>query len=136
MTNTNVTLLRDSVNTLWNHGDVDGFMRPFTEDAELNPEARFPDLGRTVHGRAQITEFMKAIHRPVVLGRVEESGDQVIYSFAWIPEGSTAADVDADASDWTLVYTFADGQIVRAQYFRQRADAIECAKAHASIAQA
>lgn len=116
----NAEILRHAVEDLWNPGRLDEYMELYTDDAELNPQARFPDLGRTVTGREAIHQFFKGIHQPVTLGEHQVVDDRVIWSFRW---GTDAG--DAGSPDWTLVYTFRDGKAVRAQYFQHRADALQ-----------
>ena len=117
----NAEILRRAVEDLWNAGLLDEYMDIYAEDAELQPRARFPDLGRTVTGREAIREFFKGIHQPVTLGEFQTAGDKVIVSFQW---GLGGAD---GSPDWTLVYTFRDGKAVRAQYFAERAHALAAA---------
>jgi ketosteroid isomerase-like protein len=118
----NADILRHAVEDLWNPGRLDEYMEIYTDDAELHPQARFPDLGRTVSGREAIHQFFKGIHQPVTLGEHQTVGDKVIWSFRWGTGAGNAA-----SSDWTLVYTFRDGKAVRAQYFQNRTDALQSA---------
>lgn len=118
----NAEILRRAVEDLWNPGQLDEYMEIYAEDAQLQPQARFPDLGRTVTGRAAIQEFFQGIHQPVTMGEFQTTGDKVVMSFAW------GTDPGPDASfDWTLVYTFRDGKAVLAQYFAHRAHALAAA---------
>lgn len=122
----NAELLRRAVEDLWNVGRLDEYMEIYADDAQLQPQARFPDLGRTVTGRDAIHEFFKGIHQPVTLGEFQTEGDKVIVSFTW---GDEPEVVDVDAPDWTLVYTFRDGKAVLAQYFTDRSHALAAASA-------
>ena len=115
----NAEILRRAVEDLWNPGLLDEYMEIYADDAELQPQARFPDLGMTVTGRAAIHQFFKGIHQPVTLGEFQTTGDKVIVSFTW------GSDVGGSASpDWTLVYTFRDRKAVLAQYFTNRSHAL------------
>jgi hypothetical protein len=118
----NAEILRHAVEDLWNPGRLDEYMEIYTVDAELNPQAHFPDLGRTVSGREAIHQFFKGIHQPVTLGEYQTGDDKVIWSFRWGTGAGNAA-----SPDWTLVYTFRDGKAVRAQYFQNRTDALQSA---------
>jgi ketosteroid isomerase-like protein len=125
---TNAEILRRAVEDLWNPGLLDEYMEIYADDAELQPQARFPDLGTTVTGRAAIQQFFKGIHQPVTLGEFRTTGDKVIVSFTW------GTDPGGDGSpDWTLVYTFRDGKAVLAQYFTNRTHAL-CAAGLAAAA--
>ncbi|HEV7687147.1 MAG TPA: nuclear transport factor 2 family protein [Acidimicrobiia bacterium] len=116
---TNAEILRRAVEDLWNPGLLDEYMEIYADDAELQPQARFPDLGTTVTGRAAIHQFFKGIHQPVTLREFQTTGDKVIVSFTW------GTDPGGDGSpDWTLVYTFRDGKAVLAQYFTNRTHAL------------
>jgi len=114
----NAELLRWAVDELWNHGKLDEYMEIYAEDAELNPKASFPDLGVAVSGRDAIHEFFKAINTPTTWGEFQTVGDKVIASFTW-DAGSAGG-----SREWTLVYTFRNGLVVRAQYFQDRLDAL------------
>jgi ketosteroid isomerase-like protein len=115
----NAEILRRAVEDLWNPGLLDEYMEIYADDAELQPQARFPDLGMTVTGRAAIHQFFKGIHQPVTLGEFQTTGDKVIVSFTW------GTDSGGEGSpDWTLVYTFSDGKAVLAQYFTNRTHAL------------
>lgn len=118
----NTDILRRAVEELWNPGRLDEYMELYADDAELQPQASFPDLGRTVTGREAIRRFFDGIHQPVTLGEFQTAGDLVIWSFRW---GTGAA--AGDSPDWTLVYTFRDGKAVRAQYFEDRSHALQAA---------
>ncbi|MDQ1507683.1 MAG: hypothetical protein QOD57_5410 [Actinomycetota bacterium] len=115
----NAEILRRAVEDLWNPGLLDEYMEIYADDAELQPQARFPDLGKTVTGREAIHEFFKGIHQPVTLGEFQTTGDKVIVSFTW----GTAPGGDG-SPDWTLVYTFRDGKAILAQYFANRTHAL------------
>jgi hypothetical protein len=104
--------LRRTVEDVWNHGDVEGFMVAFADDAELQPEATYPDGGPTVTGKAAITRFFHKIHRPVELGALEEIGDQVMCSFRW------SGSAPETRYDWAFLYRFDGDRIVRARYYR------------------
>jgi ketosteroid isomerase-like protein len=104
--------MRSSVEREWNHGDVAGFVAAFTEDAELQPDARYPEGGRTIVGKADITRFFTSIHRPVELGAMSVHGPQVMCRFRW---ADSAPDV---AFDWAFLYRFDGERIVRARYYR------------------
>ena len=114
----NSELLRWAVDELWNHHKLDEYMKIYADDAELNPKARFPDLGVTVRGREAIHEFFKDINIPVTWREVQTVGDKVIASFTW-DTGSAGG-----SKEWTLVYTFRNGLVVLAQYFQDRLDAL------------
>src|SRR5438309_2268370 len=43
----NAAILRRAVDELWNVGRLDEYMEIYTDDAPLQPQARFPDLGPT-----------------------------------------------------------------------------------------
>jgi ketosteroid isomerase-like protein len=120
----NAEILRRAVEDLWNPGRLDEYMAIYADDAELQPQARFPDYGRTVTGREAIHRFFEGIHQPVRLGEFQTVGDKVIVSFRW---GTDADDGVEAGPDWSLVYTFSDGKVVRAQYFVERAHALRAA---------
>src|ERR1700754_1875168 len=121
MSNSNIELLRRSVDELWNTGQMDRYMEIYAEDAELQPDAGSP-TGDTVRGREPIQRFFEKIHAPVAPGVFEDHDGGVLMSFAW-HAGDAAASTDAQP-DWTLIYTFRDGKVTRAQYFRNREDAL------------
>jgi ketosteroid isomerase-like protein len=118
--------MRRTVEDRWNHGDVAGFMAAFTDDAELQPQAGYPDGGPTVRGKEEITRFFERIHQPVELGSIEEVGDQVMCSFRW--SGSRAE----SGYDWTFLYRFEGDRIVRARYFQDAGAALQAARDPAS----
>lgn len=113
MTFDKVEHMRHTVEDVWNHGDVEGFMVAFVDDAELQPEAGYPDGGPTITGKPEITRFFHKIHRPVELGTLEEIGDQVMCSFRW--QGSPPE----TSYDWAFLYRFAGDRILRARYYRE-----------------
>jgi len=114
----NTEILRRAVDELWNVGRLDEYMEIYTDDAELQPQARFPDLGPTITGREAIHRFFKGINAPVTWGEFQTVGDKVIASFTW-DTGEAGG-----SPSWTLVYRFRDGKVVLAQYFQDRLDAL------------
>lgn len=124
MTTDNVELLRRAVEDLWNLGDLDTYMDIYTDDAVLQPDARFPDTGATIKGRDEIHRFFKKIHQPVVFGEMQAVGDKVLASFRW---GAKLAADAPDKPDWSLLYTYRDGKAVLAQYFADRDHALRAA---------
>jgi len=114
----NTAILRRAVDELWNVGRLDEYMEIYTDDAELQPQARFPDLGPTITGREAIHKFFAGINLPVTWGEFQTVGDKVVASFTW------DAGAAGGSPSWTLVYTFRDGKVVLAQYFQDRLDAL------------
>jgi hypothetical protein len=114
----NVEILRRAVDDLWNAGRLDEYMEIYAEDAELQPNASFPDLGVTISGKDAIHRFFKKINTPTTWKDFQTIGDKVIASFQW-----DSGDAGGSPT-WTLVYTFKDGLVVRAQYFQDRLDAL------------
>jgi hypothetical protein len=121
----NAEILRRAVDELWNAGRLDEYMEIYSDDAELQPQARFPDLGPTITGRNAIHTFFAGVHTPVTWGEFRTVGDKVIASFRW------DAGAAGGSPEWTLVYTFRDGKVTRAQYFQDRLDAL-CAAGFAA----
>ena len=102
----NAAILRRAVDELWNVGRLDEYMEIYTDDAELQPQARFPDLGPTITGREAIHRFFKGINAPVTWGEFQTVGEKVIASFTW-DTGEAGG-----SPSWTLVYMFRDGKVV------------------------
>jgi ketosteroid isomerase-like protein len=117
--------LRRAVEQEWNHGDVAGFTRCFAEDAELQPDATYPDGGTTITGRGEITRFFRSIHRPVELGPLSTVGDQVMCRFRWADSSPEVA------FDWAFLYRFEGEHVVRARYYRDADHASLAAHAEA-----
>jgi ketosteroid isomerase-like protein len=118
--------MRRTVEELWNRGDLAGFMAAFTEDAELQPQAGYPDGGAVIRGKQEITQFFEGILRPVELGTMQAVGQDVMCSFRW-------AGSPADTGfDWTFLYRFEGERIVRARYFTDSGQALRAAQDPAS----
>src|SRR5882724_1362493 len=100
----NAAILRRAVDELWNVGRLDEYMDIYTADAELQPRARFPDLGPRITGREAIRTSFAGINAPVTWGESQTVGDKVVASFTW----DTGA--AGGSPTWTLVYTFRDGK--------------------------
>ena len=93
--------MRRSVEDQWNHGDVEGFMAAFAEDAVLAPQARHLDDGPLIKGKEEITRFFEKIHRAVEFTSLVEVGvEEVLGSFRWVDSAPDGAD------DWMLLYRF------------------------------
>lgn len=126
----NAEVLRRAVDELWNVGRLDEYMEIYADDAELQPNASFPDLGVTISGKDAIHKFFRNINTPTTWEKMQTVGDKVIASFQW-DSGSAGG-----SPTWTLVYTFnPDGLVVRAQYFQDRLDAL-CAAGFTTPAEA
>ena len=126
----NAEILRRAVDELWNVGRLDEYMEIYADDAELQPNASFPDLGVTINGKDAIHKFFSKINTPTTWKKFQTVGDKVIASFQW-DSGSAGG-----SPTWTLVYTFSqDGLVVRAQYFQDRLDAL-CAAGFTTPAEA
>jgi ketosteroid isomerase-like protein len=127
MSSENVDLVRRMIG-IFNAGErkLPAF---WAEDAEVLPAAGFPE-GGPYRGREQIQRFFDGLHEgwtgsTVAMGELREAGDKVLVSFEWRATGESSG-LDT-SSDWFAVYTFRGDQVVRLEFFEERASAMEAA---------
>jgi ketosteroid isomerase-like protein len=114
----------------FNAGDFDSVADLFALDAEVRPAPGFPEAG-PFRGRDQISRFYAGLiegWKPgarVILGELRETGDKVLVRFQWRATGETSG--IETASDWAVVVTIRDRQIVHADYSAHHDSAIDAA---------
>jgi ketosteroid isomerase-like protein len=114
----------------WNSGDLDGALELYTEDAELHTGPHWPEQtvyrGRdAIHESSQ--EWASLWDRiEIVIEEVEEHGDRVLATGAWVMRGA-ASGVDGRMPSF-IVCTLRGGKIAVFEWFADRDSAVAAAR--------
>ena len=128
MSRENVELARAYLDA-YNRGDLDGAVALCATDVEGYPDASFPESKPFV-GRAALKAFLEEIGSPwaepprYVLTEVIAVGDaRVLTRGDWCGRG--AASAVESSSEWSIVWTFRDRQIVRVDWLSDHDKALQ-----------
>ena len=123
----NVELVRIYLK-LWNAGDMEGVRELYDPDAVMEPAPDWPESGPFVGRDAvmqQLNQARGAFDNDFLelLGQVQAAGDRVVVRTGWHGSGrGPQSDME-----WTTVFTFRDGSILKVQYIWDHAEALEAA---------
>ena len=113
----------------FNRGDLDDALQYLHPEGELRPGIVAPDQRSRYRGRDEVKEFFESIYDAFAevwaeLGEVLERGDRILAVERWRVRGRDGIKLDFEVID---VYTFRDGLLVRADGFRDKAEALKAA---------
>jgi ketosteroid isomerase-like protein len=125
MSQENVEIVRTYVE-VWNAGDMEGVREMYDPDAVMEVVPDWPEPGPFVGRDAvmqQLNQAQGAFDNDFLetLGQVQAAGDRVIARTGWHGSGrGPQSDME-----WTTVFTFRDGRILKVQFVWDHAEALE-----------
>jgi ketosteroid isomerase-like protein len=130
MSQENVELVRSAIEA-YSAGDRDAYFDFFAEDVEVCPDvSRFPEA-EPFRGREEYRRFIADVDQSwegggsAVIRELFPVGDRVVARTDWGGRGQ-ASGIELRSS-LTLINTVRDGQIVKAEFFFDHAQALEAA---------
>jgi ketosteroid isomerase-like protein len=129
MSQENVESMRQSLDA-FNRRDKTAFLATFDSEAELLPASGWPE-NAPIRGAEAIWDFtVETIgaweEGSAELGEIIESGTDTVVANIWRETRGKASGAVVAFSYW-LVATFRDGMTIRAEWFADRAEALEAA---------
>ena len=126
----NVDLARRLVE-LWNAGDVDAVVALYTEDAAMIAGPDWPDQA-AYHGREGVRANIEGWRSVwdssrIVAERIEEHGDCVVASGAWVTRGR-ASGIEGHLP-FVILLTVRGGKIAVLEWFTDHDEAVAAARA-------
>jgi ketosteroid isomerase-like protein len=127
MSEENIEVVRTYLR-VWNAGDMEGVRELYDPDAVMEGVPDWPEPGPFV-GRDAVMQQLNQVRDAFDNDSIEPLsdpiavGDRVIRRTGWHGLGrGPRSDME-----WTIVFTFRDGRILKAQYFWDHAEALEAA---------